>query len=141
MYSNCYRFVISLVNSGNFCYDGVMTILPMMVLPGFLWLVELVLPFPAVVEEIAKAMIVRRADKWQQALGLGLLFGLSESMLFLVNANWLGNLNAIWWRLLLTVPMHGITSLSFYAAGRRYWWLGLALAILIHAVFNLRIGN
>lgn len=113
----------------------------MMVLPLIVWLVELVLPLPAIVEEIAKAIIVRRAEKWQQALGLGLMFGLSETMLFLVNANWLGNFSAVWRRLLLTVPMHGATSLVFYAGGKKYWWLGLAAAILMHAGFNLKIAS
>ena len=112
----------------------------MMVLPLIVWLVELVLPLPAIVEEIAKAIIVRRAEKWRQALGLGLMFGLSETMLFLVNANWLGNFSAVW-RLLLTVPMHGATSLVFYAGGKKYWWLGLAAAILMHAGFNLKIAS
>lgn len=141
VHSNCYRIVIFLVKTTNFCYDEIMAVLLMMVLPVFLWLVELMLPYPVIVEEIAKAMVVRRAENWRKALGLGLVFGLSEAMLFLANANWLGSFSPIWWRLILTAPMHGIASLVFYATGKKYWWLGLAGAMIIHAVFNLKIAS
>lgn len=114
-----------------------MLILWMAILPMILWFVELVLPFPAVIEELAKALVVYRAGSWKQAGGLGLVFGLSEAWLFLINANQLGSLFSFWQRLLLTVPMHGLTAVLMVRFGKP----GLVLAILIHYLFNLKIAS
>ncbi len=114
-----------------------MLILWMAILPMILWFVELILPFPVLLEELAKALVVYRAANWKQAAGLGLVFGLGEAILFLVNANWLGSLGPIWQRLLLTVPMHGLTAAVMVAFGKP----GLILAVLIHALFNLKIAS
>ena len=113
----------------------------MAVLPMILWFVERLLPFPAVVEEAAKALVVVRADSRRQAFFWGLIFGLSEAFLFLVNANLLADLTGFWRRLLFTVPMHGVTAGLIMLWGKRYWWLGLPLAMLAHAWFNLRIAS
>lgn len=121
-------------------YDRDMAAVWMLILPMILWFVEKVFPYPALVEEMTKALVVYRAGGWRQAFGLGLIFGLSEAVLFLVNANILQNMSAIFWRLLLTVPMHGVTSLVFFVF-RRQWWLGLTLAVLSHCLFNLKIAS
>ncbi|KKW03845.1 MAG: hypothetical protein UY37_C0004G0138 [Candidatus Beckwithbacteria bacterium GW2011_GWC2_49_11] len=113
----------------------------MAVLPMILWFVERLLPFPAVVEEAAKALVVVRADSRRQAFFWGLIFGLSEAFLFLVNANLLADLSGFWRRLALTVPMHGVTAGLIMLWGKRYWWLGLPVAMLTHAWFNLRIAS
>ena len=107
----------------------------LLVLPWVLWFVEQVLPFPALIEEAAKAVFVRRAHRFRQAVGWGLLFGLAEALLFLFNANLFMNLGGWWPRLFLTVPLHGVTAGTYYAL-RKHWWLGLAVAVLIHAGFN-----
>ncbi|MCX6816685.1 MAG: hypothetical protein NTZ93_02390 [Candidatus Beckwithbacteria bacterium] len=113
----------------------------MLILPMIVWFVELVLPFPALIEEAAKALVIYRSSSLRQAFGLGLVFGFSEAILFLVNANLLQNMSAIFWRLLLTMPMHGITAAMIVVFGKRYWWLGLMLAILTHYLFNLKIAS
>lgn len=114
-----------------------MAVLWMAVLPMILWFVERVLPFPALIEELAKALVVYRSGSWHKALGLGLVFGLSEAWLFLINANQLGNLFGFWQRLFLTVPMHSVTAAVMIIFGKP----GLVLAILIHYLFNLKIAS
>ena len=93
----------------------------MAVLPLILWFIERVLPLGVLLEESAKALVVYRAADWKQALGLGLVFGFSETVLFMVNANLLQNMSAIFWRLLLTVPMHGITAALIVVFGKKRW--------------------
>jgi len=87
--------------------------------------------FPAVVEELAKALVVYRVAGWQPAFGLGLVFGFSETVLFTLNTF------DLWQRLLLTVPMHGLTAAVMVRFGKP----GLVLAILIHYLFNLKIAS
>ena len=113
----------------------------MAVLPLILWFIERVLAFPAMLEELAKALVVYRAASWKPAFGLGLVFGFSEAVLFLVNANQLQSMSALWWRLLLTVPMHGATAALIVVFGKKRWGLGLAFAILVHYLFNLKIAS
>ena len=113
----------------------------MLILPMIVWFIEQVLLFPALIEEAVKALVVYRSASRRQAFGLGLVFGLSETVLFLINANLLNNMSAIFWRLLLTVPMHGVTAGMIVVFGKRYWWLGLMLAILTHWLFNLKIAS
>lgn len=122
-----------------------MTAVWMLVLPLMLWFVEQVLPYPVAVEETAKLLAIYYLYKskqwigWQSAFNLGLIFGLSETALFLVNANILLNLSMIWWRILLTVPMHGITTATLVVFGKHYWWLGLIGAMTVHGLFNLLV--
>jgi hypothetical protein len=118
-------------------YDENMTVLWLAVLPMVLWFVEQVLPFPALIEELGKAIFVYRAKNWREAAGLGLVFGLAEAVLFLVNANQLQTMTSWLGRLLLTVPMHGVTAAIMFKFGR----FGLVLAILIHFWFNLKIAS
>lgn len=115
-----------------------MTELWLLVLPMILWFPEQWLPFPAVIEELTKAFFVYRAIHWRQAMIWGLWFGIGEAMLFLVNANLLLSLQSFWWRLVLTVPMHGFSALGFYLF-RKQKWLGIIVAVIIHAGFNLLV--
>lgn len=108
-----------------------MLVLWLAILPFILWFVEQLLPFPAVIEELAKAVFVYRAGNWKQALGLGMVFGFSEALLYLLNPG-------PWWeRLWLTVPLHGLTAALMYQFGKA----GLVLAILVHYLFNLKIAS
>jgi hypothetical protein len=111
--------------------------------------VEQVLPEPWLVEEVIKALVVARASKLpdkylKTALAAGFLFGISETMLYVVNVSMLGFADPLGWRLLLTVPMHAVTALVFaYFSRGRGWWLviGLTMAMAIHGVFNVVVGN
>jgi len=110
----------------------------LLILPFGLWFLEQVIPFPVVLEEIVKAGVVYRAGSWRQAFGWGLLFGLSEAALYLINANLLLSLAGWWLRLIITVPMHGFSAAVFYRY-KHHWWLGLTAAVAVHALFNLTV--
>ena len=98
--------------------------------------------YPAVLEEGVKWGILRRATKPQSSelhggVVVGLVFGLSEAMLFTTNAWLSGDWQAIGIRLLLTVPMHTLTAMLIaWSMKYKISYLGLAGAMVIHAIFN-----
>lgn len=118
--------------------------------------VEIVIPLPHVVEELYKAMLVvwllnyersgddgsTRNTNYLLAIFVGLLFGLSESVLFITNAFFIGNFEALLSRLVVTVPMHAATTFILYTMGRVnrvLMMLGLIVTMAIHYWFNTMV--
>jgi hypothetical protein len=106
-----------------------------------------ILPYPVFIEEITKALVIfflilnLPGIKYKIAAGLlfGFLFGLSESIFYLVNFIAANNLIVFWQRFLWTVPMHIITVLLMVFAGLAKKWFiifGLAGALILHFLFN-----
>ena len=105
-----------------------------------LWLVEVILPFPYIIEELFKFIIVKKINStsfWAPLL-LGLLFSISESVLYLTNFFQLGDFSLLPLRILLTTTLHcGLFLLQYSFRSHRYFsWLSLFLAILIHLLYN-----
>lgn len=102
------------------------------VAPLFLWPIELFFPYPYVVEEMAKAVILWFAPtrKNLTLLFCGLLFAFSESVLYIFN---MIPPVVLAQRLILTTFLHTGT---FWLIARNRW-LGLTLAIIIHYLFNV----
>lgn len=122
--------------------------LGILVLPFLLWIIERVLPYPVLVEELTKLLIVLAITKrvkenlFYWIVLAGLMFGIAESFLYLININLYGSLTVWWSRLLLTVPMHVITISIIYGLGKfgRFGLaVGLILAIFVHYEFNLLV--
>ena len=70
------------------------------------------------------------------------MFALSETMLYVVNAIILGNFGVLGMRLLLTVPMHVLTTILIYLGVRRGGLttaIGLVLGMLLHFGFNAAV--
>lgn len=119
-------------------------------LPFLVWPVEMLLPYPAVIEELAKGYLVwlvvkqgPRTGGWQTTLSIGLLFGGSETLLYTVNAILAGSLEALVVRVLLTMPMHTVTVMVMYWLGQRgkiWFGVGLVLAMAMHWGFNQWVG-
>lgn len=125
-----------------------------LVAPFILIPIERLLPYPYVLEELVKLVIVYSLYKlWSEneawevdvksvmlvALA-GLAFAASESVLFLMNSFMLGNFTAMGMRLLFTVPMHVFTTVVIYVIGHKgkwCWVLGLVLAAAMHYLFNV----
>lgn len=125
------------------------TMLYAFVAPIAALVIEQVLMEPWLVEEIVKAVVVVRASQLagrnflKVAFLAGLVFGISETILYIVNVSMLGQLDPLGWRLVFTVPMHAFTAYLFALfAQARGWWMviGLSLAMAIHGMFNVIVG-
>jgi hypothetical protein len=115
--------------------------------PFLAWPVEMILPYPWLVEELIKGVLVWKvitsadpADAAKLAISIGVLFGGSELLLFVVNAILAGSFGPLVGRLLLTIPMHVLTAFLVYWFGRKGTFgfgIGLAIAMAVHFSFNL----
>ena len=122
------------------------------ILPFILWPIELILPYPYLVEEIAKVILVfliirttsKSKDRIQLVLFAGLLFSISESVMYLFNIYQIGSIETLFLRLILTIPLHVGTMLIFLFFGikrKELTFLGLLLAIPIHYYFNILVSR
>lgn len=137
-----------------------MFLLPLLALiaPFILWPIEIIFPYPYIVEELAKAFLilllrtdtfqVYYADTFRPKLKLvalaGILFALSESVLYLFNIYFVGNLELLLIRLIATSTLHVSTFLIIYIASLKSMKLlplGIVLAVLVHYLFNLMVSQ
>lgn len=123
-----------------------------LIAPFFLWPIELIFPYPHIVEELYKLVLVffilnhtkNNSDRVKLAFISGLLFAFSESIFYMPNILLVGTYWTFLERLILTIPLHVITILLILFLGvrrREFIALGLAGAILIHYFFNVLIGK
>jgi hypothetical protein len=126
-------------------YIGI--ILAGLILPALLIPIVHLTGYSEIVEEIAKALIVfflilplpGLGRKLMWACIFGALFGISETVFYLPTILQNGTITLVLYRLLLTVPMHGLTATVLAFSGsfrKRYILLGLVTAIAIHLAFN-----
>lgn len=110
--------------------------------PFFLLLVEKLLPYPFIIEEIYKFLLIERS-KQLKAINIsiaGILFSLSEAVFYFMNPIYQNSPDKILTRLLLVTPMHLTTMLVMFYSMRKnkpaYKYMGLIAAVLIHLSFN-----
>ncbi|HLD51553.1 hypothetical protein A3K34_04255 [candidate division WWE3 bacterium RIFOXYC1_FULL_40_10] len=119
-------------------------IFPFLLLP-----VEKVLPYPYLVEELAKLVLIAglfyrnkdRSIKW--VLIFGVLFTLSETVLFSMNLWALGTVYLLLPKFLGLVTLHcGTLTIMWNSFRKGIYWVvpGICLSIFIHFVFNLVIA-
>lgn len=129
--------------------------------PLILLLLSGVWTYPAVLEEVVKWVLIRssvvdcgsalpRGRSWMKSGAVvGLIFGLSEAILYSVNAWTTAQWGPMVMRLALTVPMHTVTAVII-AMGmkldrrssivdRRWEYVGLLCAMILHATFNVLV--
>lgn len=120
-------------------------ILYSLVAPLVLLLVASFWTYPAVLEEVVKWLALKLGDKQRVnfAVGsyVGMAFGVSESILYTMNAWNGGDWGPIALRLVLTVPMHSVTAgITGESMRRGRGYLGLVIAMMIHVAFNYVVG-
>ncbi len=121
-----------------------------LITPFALLPVEMLLPFPFVVEEIAKASLlipllsVKRINQQiQLAILVGIFFTLSESVLYLFNIYATGTPMLFIQRLLLTGALHTGTILTMFFVtkiDRRLLPIGVIITMIIHFFYNQYIS-
>jgi len=120
-----------------------------LIAPFVIWPIELILPYPHVIEELAKTFLIltlldlkKTSEKIKLAILIGILFAFSESVLFLFNIQLVGSLKTFLLRLLVTIPLHATTSLVILLPAlkdKKLIIFGFFLAVIIHYFFNLYI--
>jgi hypothetical protein len=122
------------------------------VAPFLAWPLEMVFPYPYVIEELIKGIFVifilksshANASRIKLAVLTGLLFSFSESVMYISNIALMGTLWTFVERLLLTIPLHAITTLIILLPAlkrKQLLPLGLAAAMFLHYFFNLFIAG
>lgn len=116
------------------------------VAPLALWPIEIFFPYPHIVEELAKAVLVffilkspQPRDRFVFVCLAGGFFAFSESVLYLFNISLVGSLETVFTRLLLTFLLHAgtmLVMLFFACKHRSLLVLGLGVAMILHYFFN-----
>ena len=115
---------------------------PLFVLP-----VELVLPYPYVIEELFNCILIiiilvetkKRVTAIRMAILVGVLFSITETVLYIYNIALVGQPGDLVLRLILTAILHVATCLIMLVFGFINRWLifvGLGLAILLHPIIS-----
>lgn len=121
-------------------YIAVSAIAPILLIP-----VEKILPYPYIVEEIVKFLLVRKLARkkhnhWHAAITAGILFTTTESFLYLPNIITSGNgVVTLIHRLLFTGILHCGTNVAMFYGNRKsnFWGIfSLVIAMASHYLFN-----
>lgn len=122
-----------------FEFLAITTIMPILLIP-----VEMLLPYPYIVEELAKFFLVKvlaekKDNLWHAAIVGGFLFTLTETFLYLPNIVETGDYSFFYERLFYTGILHCTTFLTMFMGWRKnYIWaaISLSLAVATHYLFN-----
>jgi len=114
--------------------------------PFLVWPLEKLLPYPHIIEELFKVLVVFFVIKTKPTLkeGLksviwaGILFASTETVLYSINIASYGNPSLLFTRLFATAILHCLTFAIIFVLGRRKMGLlvGFFLAVLIHSLYN-----
>jgi hypothetical protein len=118
-----------------------------LVLPAFLIFIINFIGHSEIIEEVAKALVVLflilKFSTFKQKIGAGItfgfLFGVSENFFYLNQIFQFGDGGVFWQRFYLPLPMHIITvliMLFFASISKKFIFLGMIIAIVVHIVFN-----
>ena len=112
--------------------------------PLLLMPIEGVLPYPFIIEELFKYILLLGINRNKQrhlveSVLVGLLFNLTETFLYIPSIINSGKISVLWGRLFYTGLMHGITCALMYFGIKKNKYFGLIaliLAMLLHFGFN-----
>lgn len=124
--------------------DRLLIVVGALLAPLFLMPVESILPYPYIIEETIKLLlllpIVKKPRFVTMAIVIGVCFALSESMFYLINLFQLGNVGLFPMRLLATGLLHsGTTFIMALCAkkGTTGLFIGFLLAVAVHYIYNV----
>lgn len=119
--------------------------------PFLVWPIELIFPYPHIVEELFKGLLVffilkspDNATRIRLGILAGFFFAFSESVLYISNILLVGTVWIFIERLFLTIPLHVLTTLLILFSGmkkKEFLVLGIVGAILAHYLFNLLVAG
>jgi RsiW-degrading membrane proteinase PrsW (M82 family) len=108
--------------------------------PFLIWPVEYFLPYPYIIEELFKSVVVligpRKASVYAVA---GVLFALTETVLYTINVNIVGSIGLMAVRFITSSLLHSFTFLVIYwfvKRSRKLVAVGFITAALIHFLYN-----
>ncbi len=109
--------------------------------PFLVWPVEYFLPYPFIVEELFKAILVFLFPQksYKPILLSGIPFAITETALYSFNIINYGSIGLFFTRLFLTSTLHSVTFLTIYLFNKkdkRLIVIGLTISILIHYLYN-----
>lgn len=117
--------------------------------PFIVWPFEFFIPYPFVVEELFKFILVKTiikntadfSDGFKTVFVCGLLFTISETVLYILKINAYGDIRLLLTRFISTGLLHTATFVIIFIATKKkhYWTFGLLTAMLLHYLYNLYI--
>lgn len=114
--------------------------------PFFLWIIQQVLPYPELLEEITILLLTypllkikNSSTAYALALASGFLFATTESVLYLFNIAAVGSFETFIFRILITSALHIFSFLIMLFFGRiqsKLIIVGLFISLGIHLIYN-----
>ncbi len=127
----------------------ILTPLMALIAPFLVWIIEIYLPYPYLIEEFIKLILILNLKSISSVrkriilgLILGLMFSLSENVFYFMNFITINSPFNFLIRFLLTTILHLLTiSLIniFFIFNKKLIILGFSFAVLIHYLYNLII--
>ena len=105
--------------------------------PFLVWPLEYFLPYPYIIEEAFKAVVVVKGPKSLMLYVIsGMGFAFSETVIYSLNTS------VPLERMFLTSILHsGTFAVIYFFNNKKALWVGLLVAALIHYLFNLFFGG
>jgi hypothetical protein len=120
-----------------------------LIVPFVLWPIERFLPYPHIIEEIAKLLLVWNVANYENSkigvimtITMGILFTLSETAIHSYNLFFSGGFIQFANRVVLTGLLHSLTFVLLFVTikiNKKLAPLGLLIAVVIHYAYNLRV--
>ncbi len=113
--------------------------------PFLVWPLEILLPYPYIIEELFKSIVVWFGPKGILSYIIGgILFAVTETVFYSYNLFSTGEIRLIFIRLLLTGLLHSATFAIIYIStikNKKLILLGFFAAVIIHFLYNQQIIN
>lgn len=116
-----------------------LVILYSLVGPFLVWPLEYLLPYPYIIEELFKVFVVKFTSGNAKIYILaGIVFALTETILYSININLLGRPSLFLARFVSTSFLHGATFLVIFKLSKKKNGIisGFFISVLIHYLYN-----